>query len=833
MHTNLDNHLKYPSKKKTQLIGVIVSLFIVAVLFVVLTGYGEQQGERRQEVTDSSRESRQSVEEEDREQNKNLGNENLGMQDGTSSSDELSQTLTTDAVDFYADMDEDEDEDEEYNSNMYWNSGFGMYGESAASSGYYERDSEDNKRVMENSRCTYKVKNSGYSTGPSLFQYNLSGRVLARFLGNQFVKRGCKKIRLVGVTERELFFRGKKSGRIILYRIPLRADGEKDIIDFDKKEVICKFEEEQDVWKELFLFATGNLYYFQNIPNDTSDFRANDCSERVFCADKKTKARQYVSQKKLSFVETRESSDGDVYAIFRDLRGEVQDFYLLPCQKGGRAKKILSGVWAGSKYAVSNAGIYYSALMDREKKYDYNRVYQYNFKEQRKRLLVSERDYAPFFSQELSENADILRELRYQEGVLYLEVRYGDECSVLSLPVEKNEPNAGLQIVKGIRELVRHKEYSFDQPLGEADETYPCANDHNFFVPEEDGIVERTLTGGYVRTIHLPDALSFRYVNNQEMICMKKKEIKGKEWALLYSVPLSSIGGNDFPQFEKRKKITKMQLGDFASEISYGKLYADENYLIFMYSYGESGLKVQSMYNIWDELAVYDRTKKEYISFVGGKIRTYDWNMPKNFSLVRAVCGDNLVFRGDDKRGTSYYYLYHFGEKDFTKLSLVAGQDDEKRDYLFYKKGEELIYEVQKPAGTLYYGGYNIRTGKQRTILTNEDLYAVDFGSFTAEKMWLCGDKMYVATSISEIWSLELDGEKKPRKEEILSKALWEDGWNLEGDLGNCEMIDGKLISGERERSGVWEVDSYCYDSVTGERWSAGGYELLLRWWKK
>ncbi len=629
----------------------------------------------------------------------------------------------------------------------------------------------------------------------AVFQYNEGGVLVEKYKLGTTTINGYSKVEIVGVTKKDFIVRGENSSSYVLARIPVQTDWTGKI---EMKEIF-KTSKEKGVDEYTYVYHKGDVYFFQTNQG------------KIICADGKSHTGTYISDAALQIAKTWETEDGNGYLLWQNKRrSDDRDLYLCPCKKNCRAEKILSGPEQKAVYEAGEDSFFFAGMSGRKDEYDSGNIYEYNIAEGRAEKIISWEDFCGILAEEPARDADFIREMTYREKKLYIEIRYGTTCLVLVY----NEEDKSLALAEDIRELVRHKEYQFGQ-LNGADENYCFANNHNLFLLEEDGIVERTLTGGYVRTLHLP--YHFLYVNDKEIICFEQDKNRG----ILYSVPLVSRDGNDYPDMPHKKKIVSMSMKRKNETISYGKMYANEKYLVFFSEYGKN-----LEYN---RFRVYDRKKNSFVKTNASEYSvdydsTAQWQIDNIVSMIKddyivlvMKCGS---WDWEAAWETDEICIYHFGEH---RLKRVISSTDEIGFYGFNKSREEIIY--QKYENTWY--SYMVEEKRSSIFYRRDDMNSIAFGSTEIKNILFDGDEIYLIMSDLGIW--RMTESKEVKRENNLSRALKEElsevdgstyGYDYySGELDNAFIVNGKFVCGE-----------YYYDTNTGERWAAGGLELFDRW---
>ncbi|MDE6568250.1 MAG: hypothetical protein K2K70_11035, partial [Lachnospiraceae bacterium] len=600
----------------------------------------------------------------------------------------------------------------------------------------------------------------------------------------------------LGVTNGELIFYANldwdADDTNIWYRIPLSYENGQEKVLCDKKEIIY-----EDKDGESVLSCGVGKYLFCEDDKGCFVLDQESGEKKRIVEDSKQISYGYCKQ-----IDPWVSPEGDGYIVLNQYRdGLVVALYAY--QMGtGNVQKITDGISSESRIAYGDGKLFFTRLVDEQKCDDYN-IYVYDMISGQKKVLASEVEIQDVLPEKPSDHADFIRELAYDQGMLYLEVRYAGQSSVISCAVDQGT----LTVLDEMSELVRQREYRIAEPIENGNSKYYNVNDHNIFEPiGEHGIVERTLDGAYVRTIHLP--YDFVYANNQELIYEFTPDPCGD--SILYSIPLTYLDGNDYPEINRREIL----LSDIDGV---GSFYADEKYLVYITSN--------------HDFTVYDRQAQKFIDISGLPQERHSGNIPDQIS------GKNVFFNSKSenrKTDTFGFSLYHFGDNKVTRIDPRCYTS---APAYWCEDGKTIVYESHSDDGNevLEICSYNINTGDRTVLFTEKDLQAA-FKQVTKNQdietyfeCFFASDKIFYleeASKGNECWvfSYDLAGEGKLEYESNLSTFINADR-NLE--LGSVDVAEGKLFIkkcqfDEDEYVIESSVKYYYYDLSTGKHGEFG-----------
>ncbi len=683
---------------------------------------------------------------------------------------------------------------------------------------YYESSDKPDEegRVIrgrwENSLCEYVWAYDSESDGQDEYveQRNLKSGEVQQFDMERFrlwTMDGCT---ILGVSDEEMICVG--SGiNFVVYVVPLKNKNDKEEIWFHKKKIIYEENADYDYYDiKKYINNKGNRYYFLNTDG------------LLLMINGKKKKISYFEDEESEFYRVQKfcKTDDGGYAViepvnededYREKRYTSGAIYVY--RLGGTGKKrITDKIMPETISEVGGKKLYMTRVKGKDGKYDYG-IYEYDFKKNKWKQFVSQKEIVNALPDKPSKNNDFMRALRYVGDTLYVETRYTGQCHVLSITADGE-----IALEEDVKELVRHREYNFGSSLEGADKKYTFANNKTIYLREEDGIVERTLEGRYVRTIHLPYDLL--YINDDEMIVGGGTDY---DEYTIYSIPLVTVDGVDFPDVSHIKKIVTESEGPFF----HGDLYANKEYVIY---FAEGYV-----------FRLYDRKKKAFIKIKG--IARAD--IHNNGTMMDCISGDRILFSSyplketeaeDEKCSLCYYRL---GEN---KVRTIDTNCSYSTAYRFCEDGKKVVYGAwtQQSSGEarkMEYYIYNTDTEKTEELLSESDAAAINekryWGEDQSDQLFEWKDTLYLAQMDDatdtnfHLWSVNLSGEKTLVDENKLTDLIKRDMIGIvfgeHDDRVEVEKItdvtDGKIICGD-----------YYYDIGTGERWASGGYGLFDRW---
>ncbi|MDE6568245.1 MAG: hypothetical protein K2K70_11010 [Lachnospiraceae bacterium] len=629
-------------------------------------------------------------------------------------------------------------------------------------------------------------------------------------------KNNDEEIGFVGATDQELIFRSVfyledlEKDNSTWYRIPLFYENGQEKVLCDRKEV---FYEAGDKMAGIN-FDAGN-YLFCEDEQDCFVLERNTGQKQEIINNDKTGLYGYCAQ-----TDPWLSPDGNVCVVLdRYWDGLPNAIYSYHTGKQ-KVQEITEGITWESRMVSGDGQVFYTGLVDEKKQNDYN-LYVYDMELGVKKVLASEEEIRAMLPEKPAKNADFIRELVYAGGTLYLEIRYGDQCCVLSCKPEQGT----LTFLEGIRELVRHKEYSLSEPIKNGSNKYSLANDHNIFEKAGGDVVERTLNGAYVRTLYsfcgVHDLL---YVNNQELICQISNydaEDYGK--SVLYSIPLTEMDGNDYPEISCMVEITSRVSSEFADQVQTEKIYADEDYLVCM---TES-----------NEFTVYDRKKEKFIDIA--RLSKKPSSLPSSEIMENNICGEYVLFKTRIENKWELL-LYHFGDNKTISIDPLC---ETMAPAVWSQDGKTIIYECMSKTAEneREICTYDIQTGKKTVLFRDREIYQIleQYGKKYPEidgyfrdeylNIYVDSDQLYLFTepifgNSGEVCVFRYDlGEKKGleyvEQSNDCLKYQEDQGISLLGVTGGKLFLKKYQVLVDEEEDDVIEKDIkyYYYDLRSGK----------------
>ena len=604
-----------------------------------------------------------------------------------------------------------------------------------------------------------------------LVQCDYQGNVLQKIPEKKF---DTEMITFLDVSENEILF-SEESDQINVYSVPvIRKDGKEEIA-VDKKQLVFENYLDSRFNDFEYIASTKECILFQY-----------DFGDKMAEYDRRSKK---FSKIEYNNVPLRDE-DGDIiyqnnndsFVFFATQRSKSTAYHY-----NYETKKVQE-ITRDQKYMLYQAGedkLFFTAVKKGKSSLSYD-VYQYDCKNGKKSVLVTEEQIRNVLSEKPEEGMDLIREIAYEDGKVKLEINVKGKGVLLCCDTQ-----TGKLVQEGEGRLQKTQEYPLEKPLTNANQNYNYANDYNVFVQisEDDKsnccLDEYTLDGKFVRHIFTNNFCGTKYwyllyVNNEELLF----SVSIDEHEYLYTVPLVLVDGSSFPQMEKAEKIVKIEEYDSG-------LYADKNYIIFA-----DGMS---------QIHVYDRKKKTFVKVKG---------IPKtDMNLVTKV-GNYFIF------DSISYYTTKKGKAEDAFSYYKTGSDqlhimdpmcdgpiigDEKRKQVIYARGTKIWT-------------YDLKHKKKECLVKGnkkEDIY----------EMCIRKDRLYVFTTgemidgestngyATDVYSYSLEGKDKQlcyEKEftEALKKFEQENHKNLL--LADFSVVNNKIyIRGEAD-------DYYlCYDPDT------------------
>ena len=416
-----------------------------------------------------------------------------------------------------------------------------------------------------------------------LVQCDYQGNVLQKIPEKKF---DTEMITFLDVSENEILF-SEESDQINVYSVPvIRKDGKEEIA-VDKKQLVFENYLDSRFNDFEYIASTKECILFQY-----------DFGDKMAEYDRRSKK---FSKIEYNNVPLRDE-DGDIiyqnnndsFVFFATQRSKSTAYHY-----NYETKKVQE-ITRDQKYMLYQAGedkLFFTAVKKGKSSLSYD-VYQYDCKNGKKSVLVTEEQIRNVLSEKPEEGMDLIREIAYEDGKVKLEINVKGKGVLLCCDTQ-----TGKLVQEGEGRLQKTQEYPLEKPLTNANQNYNYANDYNVFVQisEDDKsnccLDEYTLDGKFVRHIFTNNFCGTKYwyllyVNNEELLF----SVSIDEHEYLYTVPLVLVDGSSFPQMEKAEKIVKIEEYDSG-------LYADKNYIIFA-----DGMS---------QIHVYDRKKKTFVKVKG------------------------------------------------------------------------------------------------------------------------------------------------------------------------------------------------------------------------
>ena len=604
-----------------------------------------------------------------------------------------------------------------------------------------------------------------------LVQCDYQGNVLQKIPEKKF---GTEMITFLDVSENEILF-SEKSDQINVYSVPvIRKDGKEEIA-VDKKQLVFENYLDSRFNDFEYIASTKECILFQY-----------DFGDKMAEYDRRSKKFSKIEYNNVPLEDGdiiyQNNNDSFVFSATQRRESAVYHYNY-------ETKKVQE-IIKNQEYMLYQAGedkLFFTAVKREKSGLCYD-VYQYDCKNGKKSVLVTEEQIRNVLSEKPEAGMDLIREIAYEDGKVELEINVNEKGALLCCDTQ-----TGKLVQEGEGRLRKTREYPLEKPLTNANQNYNYANDYNVFVQisEEDkcncSLEEYTLDGKFVRHIFTNNLCDTKYwyllyASNEELLF----DVSGKEGEYLYTVPLVLVDGSSVPQMEKAEKIVKMKLGYD------GGMYGGKKYIIFT--------------DEMSQIHVYDRKKKTFVKVKG---------IPKtDMNLVTKV-GNYFIF------DSNAYYTTKSGKAKYAFSYYKMGSDqlhimdpmcygviigDEKRKQVIYVRGTKIWT-------------YDLKHNKKECLVKvnkKEDVY----------EMCIRKDRLYVFTTgemidgestngySTDVYSYSLEGKDKQlcyEKEftEALKKFEQENDENMLWAYDFSEVNNKIYIRGEAD-------DYYlCYDPDT------------------
>ena len=573
-----------------------------------------------------------------------------------------------------------------------------------------------------------------------------------------------------------------------VYSVPLSfSEGEETPV-YDKKEILCQ--KEFDFENEDFIsYLSQALSHGDYLLCESMDsMLTEDSSYSYGEIDRNTKEPVAISEEKkdeyMLYAHSEENRtwgelEGDYVLLekYTDFSSDKEikkakgkSSYVIYAHEigSGKVTVLTEQESADTMIAHGDGKYFYTALSGDDGKIRYD-VWMYDGEAAENKIIISEDYLVSLLPNEPPENCDLIRALRYQNGKLYIEVRYSGETHVLSYEVETGKT----VMEQAVKELVHHPDYQIEKAIKKANAKYSYANDRNLYTQiEGEGIEQRTLDGKYIRTIHPgkngEGNLVLMYVNNEEMILQdysgpSKKE---SEVGYIYSVPFEQIDGVDYPNVSKKKLIFSLEDMGNGAYAFYGGLYANSRYVVYMLNF--------------HEFSVYDRKKKTHIKIKNLPQTSHGFANGQS-GIQNAVSDNYAVFNtkpvSESDEGSEYAFsIYKMGDN---KSTIIDSKCNTAADYTL-DSDKRVIYERLGEKEKTEYCSYDIKSGKKEVLFTSDDMDKLNKkmkkklgkkgeGAYYIFSMY--GEKLYVGDG-DFVYTYDFAGDKKLVCDEKMSKAV-------------------------------------------------------------
>ncbi len=631
--------------------------------------------------------------------------------------------------------------------------------------------------VWANSHFTYEMEYTDLDKENLLLQKSDDGVVTAKVRGEY--------VEILAVTDDELICsdEGDKTFETgALYCIPLSYKDGKEEIQYEKKEVVWKGDIE-NVDAITFYACTGDFLILEDYEDGCVEYNRRT-HERKVIGKKGKEKYDYYSDNRSSFYQT-----GDYILCSRYVNHRERGVY---CYKVGTGRMDLV-TECGLEDMIVTKGkgcFYYTGLSQQSEGGRYD-VWLYDCEKKENRKLLKGEQIENLLPELPTAGCDLIRELKAAGDRLYIEVRYAGNSHVLSY----TEGSGKLQVENHIKELLRHKTYKMDKEITDANRKYSCCNDRNMYLSKGAGLIEeRGLDGTYVRTIYTKGA-TLLFASNEELILQYQRDNETSE---IYSVPIVPLDGNDYPDVNQKRKLTKLPRGE---AIQGDDFYANSDFFVF----------VSDCHIFY----VFDRKKGDYIELQNDPPANHYF---ENSAMSDNYMGNCFVFntkpfgKKDDKYGFSCYKLGGNKviriEENFYTYGYIC---DDKRKQIIYERED-----ITKENSEAEFCSYSSE-GKKKRLFTEGDLNKVlkENGVQKADFSWsdwaISGSRLYLVSNVVVSYDLE---DKKIRFEKELTEQMKEEKTEL---VSFCGIIEGKFfirrVKLDEDEEEIDETERiHCYD---------------------
>lgn len=619
-----------------------------------------------------------------------------------------------------------------------------------------------------NSTCSYKAdfsrcddEDEEYEGENAIYlvQYDDQGNKLQEFSYSQFGMEDQWDIEILTVRDNELLFsydmESYDDDEYDIYSVPVEHENGKEMLVFDKISMVCK-----GIPSEEFIYGDDDYLVFENWNNSIIEV----------CRAEKNYRKIRVDVKGLRLFSQQADEENRVIYFGGSSKKGYQGLFAYVVG-GGTIRPVTSQECMSTLFATGEGKLFYTVTYSGNGKLCYD-LFQYDNATGENTTLVTEEQIVEKMPVAPTEGSDMVREIRYGNGKLYMEVWAKQEKYVLCCDVVSRE----LTVEKGLKYLVEHTESKLDEPLHNADADYANANDQNIFISSSmpDGSIglrEYTLQGEFVRNVYTHECgeeWTLLYANNEELLF----GVGDSDEKDIYSVPLRRMDGNDFPVMSEAKRVCEVD--EYGACVWEGNFYADKDYLVYVANIHEA--------------KVYDRKAGKFV-----KIK----NMPQtNFyfanygRVAQNRVGDCFVYctkpygKNDDKYAFSYWRL---GED---KLTIMDKGCFTAASRVCDPARNQVIYELQDGIWC-----YDVKKDKRRKLLDKKDLEAFcekhGKEEFSACDLFVDGDRLYLVETLSGCCgSFDLEKGGEIRCEEEFTGILKHD----DGMVDRIRQAEGKFF---------------------------------------
>jgi len=641
-----------------------------------------------------------------------------------------------------------------------------------------------------NNFCKY----SDYYT--YIIQYDYQGKELQKFSYKKFGMEDISEIEILEILDDKLLFSyySYNSNAYDIYSVPIQHEDGKEVIKFDKKQKICK-----DILFSYYIY--GNSSYF-----------VLDAFESIIEVSQEKKEYREIDTGiegiSLTPISDKLIAREEDVVYFSGIAGEEYKGIFSYTLGSGIIKHITDKDTMNTIFTSCDGKLFYTATRPEDGGMCYDLI-QYDNKSGENTVLATEEQITSKMPDKPTENSDIVRELCYKDGYVYMEVWAKQKPYVLSCNVATHE----LEFVKNLKFLVKHTEEKLEKPLSNANANYGNANDHNIFitVPGDynyDILKEYTLQGEFVRNVYthyFGNMWTLVYANNDELFF----NVGDERGAAIYSVPLHFVDGNDFPVMDKAEKV--VDVDGYYGCVWQGNFYADSGYLVY----------VSNNHNA----EVYDRKRKKFIKIKNMPETCFSFITDSQHVALKHI-DDCFVYatkpygNGEDKYAFSYYKL------GTDKLKFIDKRCYTSASKICDHKRKQVIYELYDEVWC-----YDMNNDKKKKLLDKKDIKAF-YKSHNKKRdpmfdLYMDRDKLYIVDTVSECCaSFDLEKGGKLQYEEVFSEMIKEKGDYWASDI---QQAEGKFLIklSDDHYYGCFQYRYYDPETNTGKELSENDKEIL------